>query len=254
MNRHIPVIFMVVLFLVSSCASMRPVPLDRSFWQEKGKRIGVALAAVPDAEVVINAAGTPVVYGGSIILSPDAEYTEHPLRLHETWALRQASKEVKAQEFEAVQGLLVKGLAGRGFAAFKVQISTDAGALERFREDGGEGVYACRDYRGVGRDVGAEYLIIVRMEHYGTMCRYIDLNNYEVEIYAQVRAQMIETASNRVLWRTGWSEGRFERIVNADCSLPDQVPIILDGLRTLLGDAATGVSVLFFSSDPVPED
>lgn len=227
---------------------MKAVPLDRSFWKETGRHVGVALAEIPEAEVFISTAGTSIGYGRSMILTGDAEYTEHPLRLHETWALRQASKEFRAQGFEVVQDLIANGLSVRGFTAFKVDKPINVGTLQQFRKSGSDGVYECRDYRGMGESMGADYLFIVRLEHYGTICRYIDLNNYEVEVYVEVRAQMIETATNRVLWRNGMSEGRFTRIVTADCSRPDQVPIILDALKSLLGDAAKEVSRQFFSS------
>jgi hypothetical protein len=252
MVKRVIVFVFVALIHASGCASMRAVPLDQSFWQEKGRRVGVALEEMPEAVVLINAADTAIGHGRSTIFPDEAQYTDHPMRLHETRALRQASRGARGEGFDAVQDLLVQGLVERGFTAYKVDMPADTGTLKSFREGSGDGVYACRDYRDLGKSAGADYLVIVRLEQYGTLCRYIDLNNYEVEVYAGVRAEMIETSTNRVLWRSCMSGGRFTRTVDAECSRPDHVPVILDGLEGLLEDAARSVAGQFFSSSPTP--
>jgi hypothetical protein len=96
----------------------------------------------------------------------------------------------------------------------------------------------------------ADYLIVVSLERCGTTCRYLDLENYQVEVFAQVGAEMVETATNRVVWRTGSRNGSFTALVEASCARPDHVPLILEALDALLGDAAAGVTADFFSSAP----
>lgn len=243
----------LLMAFLTGCASLKPIRLREEFWQEKGKRLGVALVVFPPAEMVVNSPPAPIFYGERPFMPHSdmwdySEYTEQQLRMAETRPIRDASKELNAQEFIVVQDLFVQGLKDKGFAAFPVDNHIDPKALKVFKGGGGDAVYESKDFRDFAKTLDADFLIIVRLKHYGTLCRYIDLNNYEVEVYAEVKAEMIEAATNIVLWRTGGNEGRFSRIVNATCARPDHTPIILDGLKALLGDAAKETARQFFSS------
>jgi len=243
----------LLMAFLTGCASLKPIRLKEEFWQEKGKRLGVALVVLPPAEMVVNSPPAPIFYGERPFMPHSdmwdySEYTEQQLRMAETRPIRDASKGLNAQEFAVVQGLFVQGLKDKGFAAFPVDNRIDPKSLRGFKGGGGDAVYESKDFRDLAKTLGADFLIIIRLKHYGTLCRYIDLNNYEVEVYAEVKAEMIEAATNRVLWRTGGSEGRFSRTVNATCARPDHTPIIFDGLKALLGDAAKETAGQFFSS------
>jgi hypothetical protein len=179
----------------------------------------------------------------------DDDYFDVPLLMAESRPLREASGRLDAREFASVQSLFVQGLKERGFSAFALEQSVDEGGLERFRNGPGDAVYASRDYRDLGRAAGADYLIVAGIERYGTTCRSFGMDDYEVEVYADVRAQMIEVATNRVVWRTGPLGGHFVRIVDASCARPDQTPAILDGLRAVLADAARETAGLFFAPE-----
>jgi hypothetical protein len=245
----IPII--VALFL-SGCAGPGHIPVDPAFWRSVDMRVGVALASSPEPEVFINAADTSTGFGGSMIHSgPGLEYHEHPMRLHETRTLRNASREFQAQGFDKIRALFVQGLTERGFRAFPVEQAIDMKSLGRFKGQGNEGEHACRDFRDLGRSVHADHLIVVSLERCGTTCRYMDLENYQVEVFAQVGAEMVETATNRLVWRTGYRDGPYTALVDASCARPDHVPLILEALDVLLGDAAAKVTADFFSSAPV---
>ena len=243
----------LLMAFLTGCASLKPIQLKEEFWQEKGKRLGVALVVFPPAEIVVNSPPTMMFYGEHPFMSDSSmldysEYTEQQLRMAETRPIRDASKELNAQEFAVVQDLFVQGLKDKGFAAFPVDNRIDPKSLKGFKGGSGDAVYESKDFRDLAKTLGTDYLIIIRLKHYGTLCRYIDLNNYEVEVYAEVKAEMIEAATNIVLWRTGGNEGRFSRTVSATCARPDHTPIILDGLKALLGDAAKEIAGQFFSS------
>jgi len=243
----------LLMAFLTGCVSLEPIRLKEDFWQEKGKRIGVVLVVFPPAEMVVNSPPTTMFYGEHPFM-PDSSlwdysgYAEQPLRMAETRPLRDASKRLDAQEFAAIQDLFVQGLKDKGFAAFPVDNRIDPKAMPGFKGGGGDAVYESKDFGDLAKTLGADYLIIIRLRHYGTLCRYIGLNNYEVEVYAEVKAEMIEAATNRVLWRTGGNEGRFSRTVSATCARPDHTPIILDGLKALLKDAAKETAGQFFPS------
>jgi len=242
-----------LLITLAGCASWRPVPLDPGFWQDKGKRVGVVFLTFPPAEVQLSA--TPLSTGmhpGPFITGDTwwdyPGYPGLPMLVHETRPLHYASQEQDAREFMAARDLFVKGLKDRGFESFNLEQRIDERSLQGFKGPSDDVVHECRDYRDIGKAAGADYLIVLGLRNYGTVCRYIDLNNYEVEVYAQVRGLMVESATNRVLWRTGASAGCTSRTVNAMCSRPDHVPVILDALSTLLGEAARETAREFFEA------
>lgn len=241
---------LAALFLAAGCAAMRSVPLDQSFWQQQGIRVGLALVAVPPAEVVIYSMEHDIPFGTGIYrFLQDPKFTEHPMRMHETRALYAASQRQQGEGFEHILDLFARGLEERGFRAVTMDMYIDLDALPRF-EGGHDGVFACRDYREAAHAAGADVLIVAELRRHGTICRYADLNNYEVEVYAEVSAEMIDGATNRVLWRTGAYDGYFSRVVKADCSRPDHVPDILDGLNALLAEAARDLAGRFFAPAP----
>jgi len=245
-------ISVIVALIISGCAGQGHIPVDSAFWSSVDTRVGVALARFPGPEVVVSAADTSMVFGGSAILSgPGLEYHEHPMRLYETRTLRDASREFRAQGLYKIRSLFVQGLATRGLGAFPVGQDIDLETLERFTGHGSGDEYAGRDYRNLGRSMHADHLIVVCLERYGAICRYIGLENYQVEVFAQVSAEMVETATNRLVWRTGYRDGPYTALVEASCARPDHVPLILEALDALLGDVAVEVTADFFSSAPV---
>lgn len=248
-------IFVVILVTsITGCASLRPVGMDPGFWQEKGKRIGVLFLALPPAQVEVNATplatgryGSPFILGG---MWNDHDYFEAPLLREETRPLQHAFRELNAQEFVRVQDLFTQSLQEKGLTSFKVEQHIDEGSLPRFKGQRGDGVYECKDYRDLGKEVHADYLIVIGLRDYGTICRYVGMDNYDVEVYAETRAFMVEAATNKVMWGLGSNQGYFSRTVNARCARPDHIPIILDELNTLLKEAATYTAGQFFSPEP----
>ncbi len=243
----------LMLVFISGCASLKPVPLDTGFWQEKGKRVGVAFLNIPPAGVQLNSTPLsmgmhpgPSVLGGTWWDNPG--YSGWPMIVSESRTLRSASSHQDAGEFMAVEGLFVQGLKDRGFEAFRVEQGIHEGSLPRFKGDGPDAVYACKDFRDIGRAAHADYLIVLGLDNYGTMCRYIDLNNYDAEVYVHARGFMVDAASNRVLWRTGAFVGHLRRTVDALCSRPDHTPVILGELNALLKEAARVITRDFFEA------
>jgi hypothetical protein len=93
----------------------------------------------------------------------------------ESRTLRDASSQLNAREFMAVGGLFVQGLKDRGFDAFRVEQAIDEGSLPRFKGDGLDAVYACRDFRDISKAADADYLIVLGLDKTEQCCcRYID--------------------------------------------------------------------------------
>lgn len=252
-KRFSPLVVFLLLFLTSGCASWKAVPIEKGFWQEKGKRVGVALLADPSAEVQLNATPLsmglrtgPLIMGGSVWDYP--EHSDWPLLYSETRSVRDAARSLDAKEFAEVQDLFVQGLKEKGFDAFEVEQRIDEASLPPFKGQEGDAVYSCRDFRDILRTAHADNLVVLGLNNYGVICRYIGLNNFEVEVYAQAQGFMVDGATNRVLWRTGATEGYMSRRVNAECSRPDHIPVIVEALNALLKEAAGETVRLFFSS------
>jgi hypothetical protein len=240
-----------LLTLITGCTSLGSVPLDQSFWQEKGKRVGVALEVIGPPEVIMDISGGlgQVTHSSSIpIESPDA--MEYPVQFHNTMPLYYASRALDGKAVELVLDLLVQGLKDRGLDAFKVKEHIDVKQLPRFTQGNGKGIHESKDLREISRSAGVDNFILIDLRHYGIICRYLDLNLFEVDVYADIRGEMIDAATNRALWRTGISDGYLTRTVDAaNTHQPDQIKIIFDGLDKLLDEAAENISQMFFKQN-----
>jgi hypothetical protein len=240
-----------LIFSLGGCASLKSIPLDPAFWQLEGKRVGVALMVYPPAETIVDAntinsfAGSRQYVFGGVLQSPEMDI--EPMRFSETKHLRDATEELNATGFSSVQDLFISGLRDKGFAAIKLDKPIEKKQLPRFKGESKNGPFASRDYRDRARGAAVDYLIVIELENYGVYCHYIDLYNDYVEARAHARAELVDAATNRIIWRTGWSQGDFRKEVNASCSRPDQIPVIVDALNGLLTDAASSLSRDFFS-------
>lgn len=233
-----------LLILLTGCASMRAVQLNQSFWQEKGKRVGVALVVFPPAEVFMDISGE---LGQAVDSSPismeSLDARKYTVQFHNTMPLYDASRGLDGKAFEVVYDLLIQGLKERGLDAFKVEHHIDVKQLPRGSSNGIQGSI---DHREILRSANADYLILMDLRHFGTICRYLGLNLFEVDVYADIHGEMIEAATNRVLWRTGISDGYFTRTLNVTSTQGDQIQIIFGDMDKLLVDAAKKTSQKFF--------
>jgi hypothetical protein len=122
--------------------------------------------------------------------------------------------------------------------------------LSRFKDGEGNGHYENRDFRELGKSSGADYLVVIKLDSYGPYCHFIDLYNDYVEVQAQAQAELIDAKTNRILWKTGYSQGGFRKAVQATTYRPDQIPVIIDAQRKLLSEAARSLSEELFTSRP----
>jgi hypothetical protein len=250
-RRNLGLCLLVFLF-AAGCASLKPVPLDPDFWRQKGGRVGIVLEQYPPAQVVVDvstinmfAGQRQYIYGGTLN-SPEFDY--EPLRYSEMQPLRDAVARMTPDPFFTVRDYLVQGLRERGFDAFKLERPLVVKDLPKFKEGSGEGIYADRDFREVGRSVHADYLLLIDLVRYGPYAHYLDLNNDYMEVRAQTRAELLDAKTNRILWRTGYKEGDHRKAVNAIASRPDQIPAVIEAQKDLLSEVARALSREFFSS------
>ena len=240
--RLLMIILPLVAVFLGACASLEPVPLDPQFWQQQtGKKVEVALMAYPPAETIVN---EKHVYGGRL-QAPIRE--PKPVRFTEAMRLLYAAQAQDAGEFSSIQDLFVEGLKNNGFIASKVDQPIDQDKIPKFKGIHAFGTYEERDYREFGKDASADYLMLIELVSYGPACHYIDINSDYTEVRAHAQAELLDVKTNQVLWRTGWSQGDFNKSVDASCSRPEQIPIIMDALKNLLGDAASSLSHDFFT-------
>lgn len=250
-TRVVMSLLILLAFYMGGCASLKPVPLNPQFWQQQGKRVGVVFEAYPPGETIVQvstvnrfAGARQYIYGG-MLQSPEHDY--EPMRYAEVRSLREAVDKLDAGEFTKAQDLFVAGLKEKRFDAFKITKPILEKEMPKFKDGTGNGQYETRDFRELGKSSGADYLILVKLDRYGPYCHFIDLYNDYVEVQAQAYAELLDAKTNRVLWRTGASQGDFRKAVNATTYRPDQTPIIMDEQKKLLGDAAASLAKDFFS-------
>ncbi len=243
-------LMLLLLFLVG-CSSGRPIHLDPQFWiQQQGKRVGVILLTLPPAAITEGVTNTRVVKVSDQFgftegpWMDDAEY--QPLRIAEMKPLQMEILELDAREFSRVQDLFVSGLKKRGFSSFKVDEYIAERSLPPFSGGLVEYLYATADYRGLGRAYGADYLVVIRLVRYGPYCHYIYAYNDHMAVVAQARAELIDTRTNRIIWRAGNNQEKFQRSIDASCGNEEQIPVISEALKTLLSDIAVTLAQNFF--------
>lgn len=249
MNRCGIAMVIAALILASGCASMKAVSLDRSFWQERERRVGVVLEVFPEPDLDVHVTTTFAGFGRSFAITEDYMYGDYAMLRNETRGLRRSLGSSNARGFEGVRDLFVDGLRERGFDAFPVEQRVDARSLPRFAGDGGF-VHAPRDYRDIGAALGADVLVVIGLTRHGAVCRYLDFSGYGVDVFAEPSAQMVETSTNRVLWRTGAADVSLSRSVGASCGVPAHAPTILEALHGLLGEAGQALAERFFAGNP----
>jgi hypothetical protein len=105
-----------------------------------------------------------------------------------------------------------------------------------------------RDFRKLGQARAADYLMVIELVNYGPYCHYVFAYNDHMSVDVDVRAELIDARTNRVLWR---KVKTFNRLVKASCSNQDHIPIITGALQTLLSDASLLLPYEFFSSNPL---
>jgi hypothetical protein len=241
------VIMIFLLTFLTGCTSLRSVQLNQSFWQERGKRVAVALEVVGPPEVIMDISGGlgQMTNSSSIpIESPDA--MEYPNQFHNTMPLYSASKTLDGKAFDIARDLLIQGLKERGLDAFNVEGHIEMEKLPRFTGDRSDGTYENMDFSRISKSIGADYIILMDIKYYGMICRYLGLDLLGVDVYADIRGEMIEASTNRILWRTGLADGYLSRTVDVTSTQPDQIKTIFDGMDKLLIDASKNISQKFF--------
>lgn len=247
------VVFISLAFLfLSGCSVHRSVNLDPQFWNEQGKRVGVALFVLPHAETTEGV--TPAyVYGNISVLAQgqplwNGDMAYEPLRLADMKPLQQAAQKEDPEVFYRIQDLFVEGFRERGFDAFKIDQPIVKKDIPNEEAEDKAGPLDGRDFRNIGKFQAADYLMVIELVSFGPYCHYIYAYNDHMSVDALVRAELIDARTNRVLWREIRS---FNRPVKASCSNQDHIPIITRALRTLLSDAALLIPHYFFSSNPL---
>ncbi|HQI01878.1 MAG TPA: hypothetical protein PLA18_11420, partial [Deltaproteobacteria bacterium] len=220
-SRIVLGILIPVLLCPGGCSSVRPIPLDPHFWQQQGKKIGVVLLTPPPAETTKLAPPTETFNTSAPFAMNNEPWLEdmvtEPLRLAEMKPLQKAMLKLDAREFHLVEDLFVSGLKRRGFSAFKVDQLVMRSYFPKFREWDMRRSYEKTDFRGLGKTYGADYLIVVDLVRYGPYCHYVYAYNDHMAVEVQVRAELIDARTNRILWRTGGKKYDFSSPVNASC-------------------------------------
>jgi hypothetical protein len=187
------------------------------------------------------------IYGGRLN-SPEVDY--EPMRYSELQPLRDAVARMTPDSFFHVREYFIKGFQDHGFDAFNMDKPLVVKDLPKFKDGNDEGIFEDRDFREKGSSVHADYILLVNLLYYGPYAHYFDFYNDYVEVRVQIRAELLDTKTNRIVWRTGYKEGDLRKAVDATTYRPDQIPVIIDAQNELLNEAAMALSREFFPSRP----
>jgi hypothetical protein len=245
----------LVLLLAFSwgCSSNRPVHPDPQVIKGlQGKKVGVILLSIPPGGITEGVTTTRVLMPPDpqgFVEGPwrdDAEY--QPIRLAEMKPLQQAVVEGGSGEFSLVQDMFVEGFRMRGVESFKVDRPVAARGLPVFKGGSQKKLYPAVDYRYLGKGCGADFLMVIELEDFGPYCHYTYASNDYTEVRAEAEASLIDTNTNRILWKTGRGRGKFRKEVEASCGREEHIPIITGALDELLSQAASALYLDFFAT------
>lgn len=253
MKRVLHLLFLGMMAAgMSGCASNREVSLHKDFWNNTGSVVGVVLASMPDPEVTVSiSSSSPFGRQKTLIMSSryNQDFDAMPYILKDQ---RKLWHYLKTHNVKGVSGIrsgireiFIQGLASRGFRALSIDEDVNLKRLPRYTSPASG--YAGKDYRGICRAKGVDFLVILDVNKYGVYCGYVDDRNIYTHVRASLTGEMVDMKTNRLLWRSTYrvSRDRGDSLLRCDRQETyQQIPVELGGAVT---DAAVHLADDFFS-------
>jgi hypothetical protein len=223
----------VCLVLIAGCATT--VPLESSFWDRKGVRVGVALATLPDAHAHR--------VGGEMLLD---------MAINKAMAakLDTRMRQVAPKMIGGVTDKFVQRLNEKGFKAKKISEQIPLDAFPKFTgQASGNARMFGKDLRGLAQKHNIDMLLLVTVNRYGTLRNYygfIPLGNPRALF--DVRGQMIDLANNQLLWQTQLSDDQATMAVEGEWSQPPEYPNLVASLEQAMNKSMGHLETQFFAT------
>ena len=151
-------------------------------------------------------------------------------------------------DLSQARDLFVERLSAQGFSAVAIPESIDLEDLPDYKPE--TNGYAQKDFRGVLKGRGLDRLIVLQVRWNGVYCHYTGRTNDLTEAAVTPRGEMIDLATNRLLWRTSDKDGTIRKTIECSCESPADTACILEELNALFDDAAALLADDFFADVP----
>ena len=241
MKNRIAGVFLVLLgtLMVGSCATTKSLTVSPAFWKQRDKTIGIALVQFPR--------GSVQNFGSS--LGNLAQQLKDGARMESaTAALKSRLRRTYPGNFARVQGLFAEKLQAAGFTVVKIGDKVNLKHLPKGKLASLE--YPQHDYRPVGLRAGVDRLIVLQLTGFGTACLFMGTYPQGTQVKVQVRGEMIDVKTNKLLWRTEFAKGSFSRAVEGKCTDPADFPTIFEAVKQDVDRAVRFLYEDFFGEKP----
>ena len=171
-----------------------------------------------------------------IMIEADQLHLERVLRASDIHDLSQA------------QNLFVERLTAQGFSAVAIPESIDLEEIPGYKPE--TTGYAQKDFRTVLKGRGLDRLIVLQVRQSEVFCHYTGRTNDFTEAAVAVRGEMVDLATNRLLWSTSDKESTIRKTVACSCERPVDKDCIPDELNSLFDEAVDLLAADFFANAP----
>lgn len=239
------------LWLLQSCATNVAVPVSGEFWQDRKPVVGVALSTVPSPEVKLRTMYSSGMIMPRLLFGPDdgdRDNEEHIMIEADQLHLERVLRASDIQDLSTAQALFVERLTAQGFSATAIPESIDLEDVPDYKPE--TTGYAHKDFREVLKGRGLDRLIVLQVRQSEVFCHYTGRTNDFTEAAVAVRGEMVDLATNRLLWSTSDTESTIHKTVACSCERPVDKDCIPDELNRLFDDAAAALVADFFANAP----
>jgi len=239
------------MWLLQGCAANMAVPVSGEFWQDRKPVVGVALSSVPSSEVTLRTMYSSGMILPRLLFGPDdgdRDNEEHIMIEADQLHLERVLSASEIQDLSQAQTLFVERLAAQGFSATMIPEPIDLKELPDYKPE--TNGYAHKDFREVLKGRGLDRLIVLQVRQSEVFCHYTGRTNDFTEVAVAVRGEMVDLATNRLLWSTLDNESTIRKTVACSCERPVDKDCIPDELNRLFDDAAAVLVADFFANAP----
>lgn len=178
----------VALSISSLTSCVTKVPVSQAFWQDRQAKVAVAVA--------------PAVNQGFFYKEGNQGLLDLAINSAVTAGPNRALKQVKPDSFRLLKSQFVADLKKRGHNA--VEVKEDLQLKNYPKLQGGATGDAGKDYSSVLNAYGADYLVVLSLNGYGSIRPYYGFIPLGVpKGYANASGFMVKRGASKPLWHTG---------------------------------------------------
>ncbi len=253
MKRYLIFILFGVLGtgILGACAANRGLTVDERFWEDKGAKVGIVLASLPDPDVTIKTWSTTMSKRDqthTMSRRYQQDFDKEPAILKDQRELWHYLNSHEVAGLSSATDIMGIRLEAHGYRPVRIEGQVDPEQLRDYTPE--TSGYADKDYRDIPGVRGLDLLIILNVKKYGSYCYYVDGLNIYTDVIVELAGEMVDLRTNRLMWRSPFMPGRLKRTVSCMCEDAGTYPQILEELGGALDESAARIADDFFSSAP----